>query len=218
MIHLSLLVRKLACTEAGSLIHHHRRLHLLVSCRCVDVKEVVDQSSLQSCTLALVHREAGTGELHSEVKVDDVILLCKLPVRKTVFSELRDLVTCLDHDIILSSLSLRNHIAWEVRQKHHERIQFRIVLLGLGLYFARACLQSGNFRLDSLGLFLPAFLHQTSDLGSLLLLLGQACVKLELKGSSVLIKDIDLFHYFLCVKILDCEFLNHELRILTEQF
>ena len=42
MIHLAFLVRKLACAEARSLIHHYRRLHLKIACLGVDVEEVVD--------------------------------------------------------------------------------------------------------------------------------------------------------------------------------
>ncbi len=57
-------------------------------------------------------------------------------MRKIVLTKLRNLVTCLDYDIIFSSLSFRYHIAWEVRQKNYKRVKFGIVLLRLGLDFA----------------------------------------------------------------------------------
>ena len=123
MIHLSFLVRKLTGTETGSLIYHYRWLDLKITCICVVVKEEVDEGPLKPCTLALVYRETSSCKLHTKVKVNDVKLLCEFPVRKAVLSKLRNLVTGLDNDIILCSLSFRNHVARDIRKKNNQGVK-----------------------------------------------------------------------------------------------
>ena len=86
MVHLPLLVRKLAGAESGCLVDHHRRFNLKVTCLGVDVKEEVDEGSLKPCSLSFVNRESCPGKLYSEVEVDNVEFLCKFPVRECVRS------------------------------------------------------------------------------------------------------------------------------------
>ena len=135
MVHLALLVRELAGTETGSGIHHHRRLNLQIAGLGVAVEEEIDEGSLKSRALALVNRESCAGDLHTEVEVDDVQLLGKLPVRECVRSQIRYLIAHLDHEIVFRALALRNEIARDIRKQDYERVEFRLVVGGLLLQF-----------------------------------------------------------------------------------
>ena len=137
MVHLSLLVGQLTCTETGSFVHHNRRFHFKIACLGVDVQEIVDESPLQPGSLAFVNRETGTGELHSKVEVDDVELLGEFPVRKGIRSEIRDFIAHLHDHVVFGGLSCRHCIARQVRKQHEQRQGLLLGFLAPGIEFCR---------------------------------------------------------------------------------
>ena len=218
MIHLALLVRKLSCTEAGSLIHHDWRLHLKVACLGVNVKEIIDERSLKTCTLALIDRESRSGELHSEVKVYYVELLCKLPMRQSLLTKLRNLISGFHDHIVLRTLAQRHLVARDVRKKHHKGLQLGIVLLRSLLDFRRTRLQGSNVSLCRLSLIFASFLHERTYHGRFLPLLGKAGIEFSLERPSLHIKAVNFLYNLPCVEILDRKLRDHKFRILTKKF
>ena len=139
-------------------------------------------------------------------------------MRKSVRSEIRNLVAHLHHDIVIGILSFRHKVARNIRKKYDQGIQLGIICLRLLLKRLRMLLQGRNLLLHGFRLFLPALLHQCPYLRCYLVLLSQACIELCLKSPSVAVKLIYLCHDLPCVKILDCKLPYDELRIFTEQF
>ena len=131
-VHLGLLVRKLACTEAGCSVDQHRRFDLLVAGGGIEIEEIVDQSPLQLCTLALIDRESGSRELDSEVEVDDVILLGKLPVRKSVLRKMDFRASGLDDLVVFGALARHDQVARHIRKQDYLGVEFLVVLIRLG--------------------------------------------------------------------------------------
>ena len=218
VVHLAFLVGKLAGTEAGGGIDHHRRLHLLVARGGVAVQEEVDEGALELGSLALVHRETGAGDLHTEVKVDDIVLAGELPVREGVLREDGLLAAHLHDQVVLGALPFRDEVAGEVRKKDELGLELVIVLVGLLEEVVGTGLEGGDFGLGGLGLGLLALLHQGADLGGGLLLLGEKGVGLGLEGLAVVVQGDHFFHDRAGVEILDGEFPDHVFGIVAEQF
>ena len=81
VIHLSLFVGQLTCAIARSLINNRRRHNFSISRLRSLIEEELDKSALQPCPLANIYRETGTCNLHTEVEINEIIFLCKLPMR-----------------------------------------------------------------------------------------------------------------------------------------
>ena len=135
IVHLGLLVRKLACTETGSGIDYHRRLDFLVSGRCIAIEEIVDESSLKLRSLSFIYRESSACNLDSEVKIYDIIFLRKLPVRKGIFGEIRLRTAFLYDEIVSRTLSERNEFARHIWEQNKLRFKLFIVLFSLSEEF-----------------------------------------------------------------------------------
>ena len=164
MVHLPLLVRKLACAVCGCRVHHHRRFDLPVACGNVLVEEEIDESPLQFRSLALVNRETGSGYLYAEVEVDDVIFPAKLPMWKRSFRKYRLGAAHLDHEVVLGSLSLRHDGTWNVREKHESLLKFPVVHICLGEQGCGPGLEFGHLLLCPGDLVSPAGLHERAYL------------------------------------------------------
>ena len=80
MIHLSLLVRQLACSKSGSLVDNQWRLNLEITGLAGLVEEELDKGTLQTCALAHIDRETCSRDLHAQVKVDEVVFLGQVPM------------------------------------------------------------------------------------------------------------------------------------------
>ncbi len=103
MIHLSLLVRQLTCAEAGILVDNYRWFYLAVTGLFAFVKKEVYQCPLESGTLALINGETGAGYLYSEIKVNDVIFLDKVPVRDCSVMQFRNDAAAADHGVFFGA-------------------------------------------------------------------------------------------------------------------
>ena len=100
VIHLSLLVGKLACAVARCLVNHKRRLHFQIAALASLVEEESLESTLQTCHLADVYGESGSGDFHAEVEIDEVELLAEVPVAERVFGKVGDYTTLFHHHIV----------------------------------------------------------------------------------------------------------------------
>ena len=83
-IHLPFLVGELAGAVTGSFIDNIRGLYFKITGIGSPVEEELDESALEFRTLADVHRETRSGDLYTEIKVDEVVLPGKIPVRECV--------------------------------------------------------------------------------------------------------------------------------------
>ncbi len=218
VVHLAFLVGKLAGTEAGGGIDHHRRFHLLVAGGGVAVQEEVDEGALQAGSLALIDREAGAGDLHAQVEVDDVVLSGEFPVREGVFGELGLRTAHLHDEVVLGAGSLGNEVARDVRKENKLGLEFGIVVVGLLEEVGGTGLEGGDLGLGGLGLLLLALFHQGADGGGRLFLLGEEGVGLGLEGLAVIVQGDDLLHDGAGVKVLDGEFLDHIFGIVPKKF
>ena len=171
MVHLALLVRQLACTETGIFVDQHRRLNLLVTSLGVAVEEEVDQGALKLCSLTLVNRETGAGNLHAEVEVNDVIFLGELPMRQGICREGNLRSSHLHHLVVLRALAFLDQTARDVWQQHEVCLKFLSCLLHTCKHRSRLLLESGHLSLGGFSILLEALLHQDTNLGSELLLL-----------------------------------------------
>ena len=218
VVHLRLLVGKLARPEAGSGVDHHGRLHLAVARGRVEVEEVVDQRALQLGSLSLVHRESGAGELDAQVEVDDVELAGEFPVRKGSFGKHGIRAAHLDHLVVFGALAGNDEVARHIGQKHQLVLEFLVVLFRFREQRAAALFQRGDRLLGLLGLLAASFLHQAADLGRLLLLLAEQRVALLLEGLAMIVEGDDLFNNSSRIKILDGELCDDFLRVFPERF
>ena len=100
VIHLPLLVGQLSCTIAGCLIHHIRRLYFKIPALARLVKEKRFKRPLQTCHLAYIYRETGTGDFNTEVEIYQIELLTQIPVAKSVSREFWYHATLFHHYIV----------------------------------------------------------------------------------------------------------------------
>ena len=80
MIHLTFLVGQLTCTITRSLVHYRWRHDLCIASLTSLIEEEVNQRALQTGSLADINRESSTCDLHTEVKVDEIVFLGEFPV------------------------------------------------------------------------------------------------------------------------------------------
>ncbi len=113
-VHLTFLVRQLAGTKAGSGVHHHGRLHFLVSGCGVAVQEEVDEGALQAGSLAFIDGETGASDFYAQVKVDDVVLLGQFPVGEGTFRKIHLRTAHLHYQVVFCAFSFRYQLVGEV--------------------------------------------------------------------------------------------------------
>ena len=80
VVHLSFFVWQLACAVAAGSIHDCRRHDLGVAGLVGFGEEEVDEGALQLGSLADIDGEAGAGDLHAQVEVDEIVFLGEFPV------------------------------------------------------------------------------------------------------------------------------------------
>ena len=122
----------------------------------------------------------------------------------------------LDNLVVLGTLARDHQVARHVGEEYYGLVQFLVVCFCLGEEFGGPGLHGSDLPLDLLGLFPLALLHQASDLGGELLLAGEQRIALRLESPAVGIQFKYLCNYVLCIEILDCELLDHALRILAK--
>ena len=101
MVHLPFLIRELPGTDARSLIDDDGRLDFLKASSNGLIEKEVNEGTLQAGTLLFVYRETCPCYLHTQLKVDDVIVLDELPVRLGTLSKLWLLAMLQYHLIVL---------------------------------------------------------------------------------------------------------------------
>ena len=80
VVHLSLFVGELPSAITGSLIDHSGWHDFGVSGFVRLSEEEIDECALEACTCADIDGEPCAGDFDSEVEIDQVVFLCKLPV------------------------------------------------------------------------------------------------------------------------------------------
>ena len=163
MIHLSFLVRQLARTITGSSIHNCRRHNFRITGFTGFIQEEVNQRTLQLCTLSFVNRKTGTCDLHTQVKIDQVIFLCQFPMRQCVFRQFSFHTAHLFHLIVVSSHTFRNFIVRNIRDCIEQILHIFGRLIHLSLDSFIGFLDLGNTLLGSFGLLFFTFFHQHTD-------------------------------------------------------
>ena len=201
MVHLTFLVRQLACAIARGSVDNCRRHDFGISALASLIEEEVDESTLQTCTLTDVYGESCTGNLHAQVEVDEVVLLGEFPVGQGIGNTQRridvpvadSVVTIallqvrLYHVIVFSGSTLGHLVVRNIgnltKQTSHLVLRqvHRLLQLFVGLLHLR------HLCLDSLGLVLLAFLHETANLCSHLLGFSQVLVQLLLSLTTTLV-------------------------------
>ena len=180
MVHLSLLVGQLTSTITAGSIHHRGRHDLLVTGRACLVQEEVDKSTLQTGTKATVNRETCTGNLHTQVKVYQVVFLAQFPVwqhlalcgwvRIPVAHGVLSLHTLfqvgLHHPVVLSTFALGHLVVGDVGYLAEFCCQFLFGILHVGLQGLVGGLYLRYLGLHGLSLVLLALLHQAANLCS----------------------------------------------------
>ena len=91
MIHLSFLVRQLACSITAGSVYYCRRHNLLVTGLAGFRQEKVDQGALQLGTFPAIYGETGSGNLYTQIEIYQVIFLGQFPVREpcTLYNRVR---------------------------------------------------------------------------------------------------------------------------------
>ena len=194
MIHLTLLVRQLACAVATGLVDHCGRHNLLVTSGSCLIEEEVDERTLQPCTHAAIYRETSASNLHTQVKVNQVVLLGQFPVRQTcalnhgigipvahgILSLYALLERALHHPVVFSAASFGHNLVRDIGYCTKESHQLGLCLRLCLFQFAVGLLQLGHFGLHLFSLLLLALLHQTANLSSHLLGFRQISVQFGL--------------------------------------
>ena len=103
------------------------------------VEEEVDERALQASSITLIDGEASTRDLHTQLEVNEVIVLRQLPVGLGGSIECRHLATSLDADVVLSRSAFGHDVGGEVRYSEQDLTDLRF---GLGLFSSRLLLAS----------------------------------------------------------------------------
>ena len=167
VIHLAFLVGQLTCAVTRSSIYHRGGHYFGVTRLACFVKEEVNQRALQLCALTDINGETCTCNLHTEVKVDEVVLLCEFPVREHIRIGSSCFVnggtTCLHHHIIFCRTTFGHFSIGQVGDGIE--LEFELFSSFCHLRFKRLCLllNISHLLLCRFSLFLLAFLHQTTN-------------------------------------------------------
>ena len=163
VVHLSLLVGQLTRAIAAGGIHHRGRHDLGVATGTRLIQEEVDQGALQTGSLAFIDGESGSGNLHTQVEVDDVVLLSQLPVGQCILRQLRLHATHLHHQVVLSGSTFGHLFVGHVGDSIKQLLQLCSRLVHLGLQRLIGLLELGHLVLGLVRLSLLALLHQLAN-------------------------------------------------------
>ena len=163
MIHLSFLIGKLTCTKTGSSIYHCRRHNLHISGFTCFIQEEVDQGTLQPGTLSFINREACSCDLHTQVKVYQVIFLCQFPMGQRIFRQFCFHTAHFLHHIIFCTHTFRHFIVRDIRNRIKQILHFFRSLIHFSLDPLADFLDIGNTLFSSLSFFFLALFHQATD-------------------------------------------------------
>ena len=178
VIHLTLLVRELASAVARCLVDHCRRHDFSIS-RLVSLsEEEVDERTLQTGTLTDINREASTSDLHTKVEVDEVVFLCKFPVRELgrvilwvaipvahcILTHYTFLEVRLNHPVVLGTSSFRHLIVRDVRNLAEHCSDLGLQGIHLFLKTLAFALEFSHLCLSLLSLSLLTVLHECTDI------------------------------------------------------
>ena len=163
MVHLTLLVGQLARAVAGSGVHHGRRHNLRVARFACFVQEEVDEGALQLCAFALIDGEAGTGNLHAQVEVYQVILLGKFPVGQGIFGQFGFHAAHLLHYVVVGTHAFGHAVVGHVGDGVEQCLEVVGSLVHVGLHLLVRLFQFGDAALGGFRFLLLALLHQLSD-------------------------------------------------------
>ena len=206
MVHLSFLVRKLSGAVSAGLVDHRRRHDFGISGNTSFIKEEIDEGPLQTGAIALVDRETCTGNLHTEVEVDEVIVACQFPMRQTCTLDIGIHVpvahtvslsafaeVALHHQVIGSGNAFRNQIVGDIGNGVKELCA--LVLSSLHGFFelCRTALQFCHTGLLSFCLFTLALLHKQPYAFGNLVLFGQHSILFHLCRFTTV---VDFKHFF----------------------
>ncbi len=164
MIHLALLVGQLTRAVARGGIDDIRRLNLNITGLAGLIEEEGLKGTLEAGHLTDVDGEAGTGNLHTEVEVDEVELLQQIPVAECVLRKVGHDAAFLDDDIAGGILALGHLVVGDIGD--FEQLVDHVVL-SLVINFLQGFVvgfQFGHLRLHLFCFLLLAFFHQTANL------------------------------------------------------
>ena len=216
VVHLPFLVGELTRAVARVFVDDVGRLYLEVTSFTSIVEEEVDECALQASSITLIDGEASTRDLHTQLEVNEVIVLRQLPVGLGGSIKCGHLATSLDADVVLSRSAFGHDVGGEVRYREQDLTDLRFGL-GLLLLQALACLlEQCHLRADALSLLLGALLHQITDLLSEGLLTREAGIELLLRATADLIEVQYFGDRFACLELLLAEALNDRLGILLD--
>ena len=217
VVHLTLLVGELASAQTRSLVHHVRWLNFGVASLVGLVEKELDKRALQACTLANIHREAGTGNLHAEVKVDDVVFLSEFPVWKSVGTEIWHIAAHFFHHVVFRSLSFRNTFVRHVRHREKHFTDFTFDSGEFVVDFLVVGLQSTHFLLGVFGFFFLALLHEGTNLSSHFVELCGVVVALLLHLLALFVEFYHAHDRFATIELLNSQSFDHFLRIFVDK-
>ena len=172
VIHLTLLVWQLTCATTRILVYYIRRLNLKISALTSLIEEECLESTLEASHLTDIYREAGTGNLHTEVEVNKIVFLQEIPMAESILAEVWLFATFFYDHVVSRILTLRNQFARDVRD--FEQLIGHIVLCFLHDLFQSlsVSLEHSYLSLCALSFLFLTFLHKgTNLLGKLVSLL-----------------------------------------------
>ena len=214
-VHLAFFVRQLAGTKAGSGIHHHGRLHLLVPGRRVAVQEEVDEGALQAGSLAFVYRETGAGDFDAQVKVDDVVLFGKFPVGEGTFRKIHLRTAHFHYQVVFCAFSFRYQLIGEVGKEDELALQGLDGFVGLFEQLRGTGFEVGDLFLGGSGLFLFAFFHELANGGRSFLLFCQEGIALCLEGFAFVVQGDNLCYDVFGIEVFNSKSPDYKIRRLA---
>ncbi len=211
---------QLSGAETRRLVDDVGRLHLGVSGLACLVEEERLEGALEACHLADVDGEAGAGDFHAEVEVDEVKLLQQVPVAEHLILRIGHVCQVfLDDHVAAGVLALGHVVVGDVGY-----VEQLVGHVGRGLVhdFLQGLvggLELGHLGLDLVGLVFLALLHEGSDLLGELVLLGLVAVEFLLALTAQLV----VFQYFLnglsrSFEVLLLQTLDDPFSFLTDEF
>ena len=138
------------------------------------VEEIIDKGTLKASATTLVHGEACSGDFYSQLKVDEVVLLRKIPMGElVVWGELRHGASCFYAYVVFCAIPFGHTLVGHVGDGEKE-LTNRLFCLLFALLSLRALLfEALHLSTKSLSGGFIATLHFLSDLLCQLLLLLQ---------------------------------------------
>ena len=219
VIHLTLLVWQLTCATTRILVNYVRRLNLQVSALAGLIEEECLKSTLEASHLADIYRETSACDLHTEVEVNEVVLLQEIPVAESVCAEVRLFAAFLYNYIVCSILTFRNLLARNVRD--FEQLVGHIILSLLHDLFQSLgiSLEHSYLSLSALSFLFLAFFHQGTNLLGKLISLLLVVIQLLLSFATNLVV---LQNFLYCLtsiwKMLLFETFNYTFSFFTDEF